>query len=264
MILTKIEKMQSIIQHSEHIVFFGGAGVSTESGIPDFRGTGGLYTEDISDVSVEMILSKPYFESNPKDFFRFFRERMMFGEVQPNTAHLKLAELEQHGKRIDIVTQNIDGLHQKAGSRNVIELHGGNRTSHCVRCHREYLTERVIQQEIPVCECGGIIKPDMVLYGEAILEETLQKAQTALKSADTLIIAGTSLTVYPAKNMPKNHFKGKHLIIMNQTPTFMDNWTSMVFREKIGELFSEIKSECEELPTVPDTFHVPYKKPYEF
>lgn len=186
-------------------------------------------------------------------------------QAEPNITHRKLAELEQHGKQVTVITQNIDNLHQRAGSRNVIELHGNAETGHCMKCGKSFqMIPELNRQNIPLCECGGIIKPDIVLYGESLPEEPIQQARQALKQADTLIIAGTSMTVYPARNMPKNHFRGKHLIILNQTPTFMDSYTNMVIRDKIGTVFSEIKMECEELPVVSDTFRIPYPKPYSF
>lgn len=256
-----IDKVQAIINDSTKIVFFGGAGVSTNSGIPDFRGTGGLYT---TNISAETILSRTYFDKHPKEFFEFFRNNMMFENAKPNATHKKLAELEKAGKDITIVTQNIDPLHQMAGSSKVITLHGSITTSHCMKCNKLYKTADVINQDVPRCSCGNIIKPDVVLYEERLPEDQRIAAVNAIKEADTIIIAGTSMTVAPAKNMPKNHFRGKHMIIMNNEPTFMDKWSKCVIREDMNEIFSNIQVDNDSPTTIDRTFIIPYHTPYEF
>ena len=231
--------LQEIVANSHKIVFFGGAGVSTESGIPDFRSQDGLYSLKYA-VPPETILSRSYFDRNPEDFFRFYRDKMLPLWAKPNAAHLKLAEWERDGRLLAVVTQNIDGLHQKAGSERVYELHGSVHRNYCMRCRKFYSAEEIASSEgVPRCSCGGIVKPDVVLYEEPLDEETVTGAVRAIAAADTLIVAGTSLTVYPAAGF-LNYFRGKHLILINRDPTPLDSACEIVLHEKVGEVFSKL------------------------
>ena len=212
----EIETLRKWVEESGSIVFFGGAGVSTESGIPDFRGTGGLYHQQYA-YPPETILSHTFFERNPEEFFRFYRDKMLFLDAQPNAAHRKLAEWEAAGKLQAVITQNIDGLHQKAGSRRVLELHGSVLRNHCQTCGTFYGVEAITDSTgVPRCRCGGIIKPDVVLYEEGLDEEVLMAAVSAIRHAGVLIIGGTSLTVYPAAGLVR-YYRGNKLVVINKT-----------------------------------------------
>lgn len=238
--MNTVDDLQTIIDKSKRIVFFGGAGVSTESGIPDFRSVDGLYNQNY-DYPPEQILSHTFFKNNTEEFYRFYRDKMLCLDKKPNKAHLKLAELEQSGKLIAVITQNIDGLHQAAGSKTVYELHGSVLRNFCVKCHRFYSAEFIKQNDsVPHCECGGIIKPDVVLYEEGLDDKTVNGALNAIQNADTMIIAGTSLTVYPAAGFVR-YFCGNNLILINRDKTPLDNSVDMVFHDKVGELLSKIE-----------------------
>jgi NAD-dependent deacetylase len=231
--------LQEIIDSSDNIVFFGGAGVSTESGIPDFRSVDGLYNQKY-DYPPEEILSHSFFERNTEYFYNFYRDKMLFLDAQPNKAHLKLAELEKAGKVKAVVTQNIDGLHQKAGSKNVFELHGSVHRNYCQRCHKLYNAEFIKNSSgIPRCECGGLIKPDVVLYEEGLDNDTIEGAVNAISQADCLIVAGTSLNVYPAAGFIR-FFKGKNFVLINLNQTSADSMASLVIHEKVGEVLSKL------------------------
>lgn len=232
--------LQEIIDDSKRIVFFGGAGVSTESGIPDFRSADGLYSQQYK-YPPEQIVSHTFFTRYPEEFYRFYRDRMIFPDAKPNAAHLKLAELERAGKLSAVITQNIDGLHQAAGSKNVIELHGSVHRNYCTKCGKFYGLSAVTESAgIPECECGGRIKPDVVLYEESLNSEDIENAVTEIASADTLIIGGTSLVVYPAAGFV-NYFKGKHLVVINKSPTNADKNAELVIADSIGEVLGKIK-----------------------
>ena len=235
----KIEKFKTLVNESNNIVFFGGAGVSTESGIPDFRSKDGLYNQKYK-YPPEEILSHTFFISHTEEFFKFYKEKMNSLKYEPNVTHIKLAELEKEGKLKAVVTQNIDGLHQKAGSKNVYELHGSVLRNYCMKCHKFYDAEYVFNSSgVPKCSCGGIIKPDVVLYEEALDEETLEKSVYAIANADLLIVAGTSLTVYPASGLI-NYFRGKSLVLINRDTTPFDNRADLVINESLGKVFGEI------------------------
>ena len=235
----EIGALQEIIDESAHIVFFGGAGVSTESGIPDFRSEDGLYHEKYS-YPPERIISHSFFLTNPEVFYRFYKEKMLCLDAEPNAAHRKLAELEQAGKLKAVVTQNIDGLHQKAGSKRVYELHGSIHRNYCMRCHKFYPAEFIKEAEgIPYCSCGGVIKPDVVLYEESLDGKTIEDAVTAIAHADTLIIGGTSLVVYPAAGFI-DYFRGKHLVLINKAETGRAVRAELSIQAPIGEILAEI------------------------
>ncbi len=235
-----IQALQSIIDESSHIVFFGGAGVSTESGIPDFRSTDGLYHQEYR-YPPETIISHTFFEQNPAEFYRFYKEKMLITDALPNAAHKKLAELEQAGKLDAVVTQNIDGLHQKAGSRRVYELHGSVLRNYCTRCGAFYDAEYVKHSDgIPKCtSCGGTVKPDVVLYEEGLDMNIVNGAVSAISHADCLIIGGTSLVVYPAAGLI-DYFHGSHLVLINKSETAKSTRADLVIREPIGEVLSQI------------------------
>lgn len=239
--MSSYEILQKIIDESKSIVFFGGAGVSTESGIPDFRSVDGLYNQKY-DYPPEEILSHHFFVQNTEEFYRFYKDKMLCTEAEPNNAHLKCAELEKAGKLLAVVTQNIDGLHQKAGSKRVYELHGSVHRNYCTKCKKFFDVEYMKNAgEPPICdECGGVIKPDVVLYEEGLDDNTVNGALTAITNADTMIVAGTSLTVYPAAGMLR-YFRGKNLILINRDATQFDSSANYVFRDKVGELLSKIK-----------------------
>ena len=233
------EQLQSVIDNSKRIVFFGGAGVSTESGIPDFRSVDGLYNQKY-DYPPEQILSHTFFMHNTEEFYRFYRDKMLCLDKKPNKAHLKLAELERAGKLTAVVTQNIDGLHQAAGSKKVYELHGSVLRNYCMKCGKFYPAEYIKNSNgIPKCECGGVIKPDVVLYEEGLDDSTVTGALSAIQTADTLIIAGTSLTVYPASGFI-SYFKGDNIVLINRDETPFDSKADLVFHEKVGELLDKI------------------------
>ena len=237
--MATIEQLQTIIDDSRRIVFFGGAGVSTESGIPDFRSVDGLYNQKY-DYPPETILSHTFFEKKTAEFCRFYRDKMLCLDKKPNKAHLWLAELEKAGKLTAVVTQNIDGLHQAAGSKRVYELHGSVLRNFCRNCRKFYTAEFIKNSEgVPHCDCGGVIKPDVVLYEEGLDDSTVSGALNAIQTADTLIIAGTSLTVYPAAGFIR-YFRGSHIVLINRDATPFDDRADLVFHEKVGELLSQI------------------------
>ena len=233
------ETLRQWIRESSRIVFFGGAGVSTESGIPDFRGVDGLYRQKYA-YPPEEILSHGFFIRHPDEFYRFYREKILITDAQPNPAHLKLAELEREGKLTAVVTQNIDGLHQKAGSKNVLELHGSIHRNYCTRCHKFYTAEQLAEMPgVPHCDCGGIIKPDVVLYGEGLDEDVVRRAMSAIMQADMLIIGGTSLSVYPAASYV-DLYNGHKLVLINKSATPRDGIADLIIREPIGKVMSEV------------------------
>lgn len=236
----QISTLQRWVDESSSIVFFGGAGVSTESGIPDFRSVDGLYHQKY-DYPPEEILSHTFFTRQTEEFYRFYRDKMLCLDAQPNAAHKKLAELEQSGKLRSVVTQNIDGLHQRAGSRRVWELHGSVHRNHCTRCGRSWSVEDVKNSTgVPTCTCGGIIKPDVVLYEEGLDNHTVQSALKDITEADMLIIGGTSLAVYPAASLV-TYYKGRRLVLINKSPTPYDSHADLVIAQPIGQVFSQIK-----------------------
>ena len=238
--MESFEKLQKIIDESKNIVFFGGAGVSTESGIKDFRSVDGLYNEKF-DYPPEVMLSRTFFDTHPEEFFNFYREKLNPEGVEPNVTHKYLVKLEKEGKLKAIITQNIDGLHEKAGSKNVLLLHGTTYVNHCMSCGKEYDYKQVFNSEgIPRCSCGGIIKPDVVLYEEPLNENTVSKAIEAISKCDTLIVAWTSLVVYPAA-LYIRYFNGKHLIIINKDHTQYDDMAELVIHDKMGNIFSKLK-----------------------
>ena len=235
----KIEKLKEIIKKSNNIVFFGGAGVSTESGIPDFRSKDGLYNQKYK-YPPEEILSHTFFMNNTEEFFKFYRDKMNSLKFDPNITHKVLARLEKEGKLKGVVTQNIDGLHQKAGSKNVYELHGSVLRNYCMDCGKFYDANVVFESEnVPHCTCGGIIKPDVVLYEEALDDNTVTEAVKKIMNADTLIVAGTSLTVYPASGLI-NYFRGKNLILINRDVTPLDYRANLVINESLGNVLKKI------------------------
>ncbi len=234
-----MNKLQNMIDESSYVVFFGGAGVSTESGIKDFKGKDGLYNEK-NDIPPEFILSHGYFEKHTEEFFKFYKDKMLNPGVLPNAAHKKLAEMEKSGKLKAIITQNIDGPHQAAGSENVYELHGSVHRNYCTKCGKMYGAEYVLNSTgIPHCECGGVIKPDVVLYDEALSDEVVNKAVAHIAKADLLIVAGTSLTVYPAAGL-LGYFHGKYLALINKDETLVDKIANFVSHDKVGEVLSGI------------------------
>ena len=234
-----MSQLQEIIDGGKRIVFFGGAGVSTESGIPDFRSKDGLYNQKY-DFPPETILSHTFFLNKTEEFYRFYRDKMLIDGIEPNIAHLKLAEAEEKGKLTGVITQNIDGLHQKEGSKRVYELHGSVHRNYCTRCGKFYSTEYIKSSiPLPVCECGGIIKPDVVLYEEGLDDNTVYGAINAIRSADTMIVAGTSLNVYPAANL-LNYFQGKHIVLINRDETPFDSKADLVIHDSIGKVLKEI------------------------
>lgn len=232
--------LQSVIDEGKHIVFFGGAGVSTESGIPDFRSADGLYNQKYR-FPPEQIISHGFFMSNPEEFFRFYRDRMIFTDAKPNAAHLRLAELERAGKLSSVITQNIDGLHTAAGSRNVIELHGSIHRNHCMKCGKSYGLDYIMSSSgIPRCECSGIVKPDVVLYEESLDDNDINRAINEISTADVLIIGGTSLAVQPAAGLIR-FFNGSRLVVINKSPTSADSSADIVINGSIGEALGSIK-----------------------
>ena len=238
--MSTVEQLQNVINKSQRIVFFGGAGVSTESGIPDFRSVDGLYKMKY-DYPPEQILSHSFFESNTAEFYRFYRDKMLCLDKKPNQAHEKLAELELAGKLSAVVTQNIDGLHQAAGSKRVYELHGSVLRNHCRKCRQFFSAEFVKNSEgVPTCDCGGVIKPDVVLYEEGLDDSVVNGALNAIMTADTLIIAGTSLTVYPAAGFIR-YFRGDTIVLINRDKTPFDTQADLVFHDNVGELLRQIK-----------------------
>ena len=238
--MNEIEQLQAWIDESRRIVFFGGAGVSTESGIPDFRSTDGLYNQKYK-YPPETMLSHTMYERHTEDFYEFYRDKMLYPDAQPNAAHKMLAELEQAGRLSAVVTQNIDGLHQAAGSRTVYELHGSVLRNYCLKCHKQYDLDFILHSEgVPHCTCGGVIKPDVVLYEEGLDEATIQNSVRAISSADMLIIAGTSLAVYPASGLIR-YFEGDRLVVINRSPTPMDEQAGLLINGSVGQILSQIK-----------------------
>ena len=238
--MATVEQLQKVIDESKRIVFFGGAGVSTESGIPDFRSVDGLYNQKY-DYPPEQILSHTFFIKKPGEFYRFYRDKMLCLDKKPNAAHYKLAELEKAGKLSAVVTQNIDGLHQAAGSRRVYELHGSVLRNYCRSCRKFYSAEFIKNSTgVPKCECGGIIKPDVVLYEEGLDDSVVTGALNAIQTADALIIAGTSLTVYPAAGFIR-YFRGNTVVLINRDATPYDAQADLVFHESVGALLGQIE-----------------------
>ena len=234
-----VKQLKELCDHSQRIVFFGGAGVSTESGIPDFRSTDGLYHQEWK-YPPEVILSHTFYESNPEEFFRFYRAKMLAPDAKPNPAHKKLAEWEQQGKLTAIVTQNIDGLHQAAGSRRVLELHGSVHRNYCERCRKFHDFDFILHSTgIPRCECGGIVKPDVVLYEEGLNQQTLSDSVRAIAEADLLIIGGTSLNVYPAAGLI-HYYRGNKLVLINKSSVARDLTANLVITDPIGEVLAQI------------------------
>lgn len=233
-------RFQTLVDQSDRIVFFGGAGMSTESGIPDFRSEDGLYRQEY-DYPPETVISATFFHWHPEVFFRFYRERMLCLTAQPNAGHRKLAELEEKGKLQAVVTQNIDGLHQLAGSKNVLELHGSVHRNHCLRCGKSFSARFMKETDgIPTCSCGGTIKPDVVLYEEPLDSQTITRAVDAISTADLLIVGGTSLAVYPAAGLI-DYYRGNRLILINRTPTPADARADLILRGNIGELLGRLE-----------------------
>ena len=238
-------EVKRIVDEAENIVFFGGAGVSTDSGIPDFRGSDGLYTDaENMDEAPETILSHNYLLRNPEPFYSYYKTHMIYPYAEPNDAHYSLAKLEQSGKLSAIITQNIDGLHQAAGSQNVIELHGSVLRNYCIRCGENHSLSHILDSEqIPRCKkCNGMVRPDVVLYGESLDNEAFSRAEEAIYNADVLIVGGTSLTVHPASSLV-DAFEGEHLIIINRTPTPYDGYAEFVIRESIAAVLSSLVNE---------------------
>ena len=238
--MEKTEQLQKLLEDSDNVVFFGGAGVSTESGIPDFRSVDGLYHQKFK-YPPETMLSHSFFVSHTEEFFDFYRQKMICLTAKPNQAHLRLAEWERLGKLKAVVTQNIDGLHQQAGSRNVLELHGSVHRNFCQECGKRYGARFMLESTgIPRCDCGGVIKPDVVLYEESLDQDTLERSALAISRADVLIIGGTSLAVYPASGLIQ-YYRGNKLVVINKSPTPMDGRADLLLQGSIGEIFEKIR-----------------------
>lgn len=239
MVNDKIEKLKEIVHDSNNIVFFGGAGVSTESGIPDFRSVDGLYNQQWN-YPPETILSHSFFTRDPEEYYRFHRAKLVVEGVKPNRAHLRLASLEREGKLRAVITQNIDGLHQAAGSKKVLELHGSILRAYCSKCRRPYPADIInYGTGVPRCSCGGVIRPDIVLYEEGLDEDILSQSISYIRNADVLIVGGTSLNVYPAAGLI-NYYRGNKLVLVNLSETPYDSYADLVIHEKIGEVFDQI------------------------
>ena len=240
--MSKIKELQEIIDASDNIVFFGGAGVSTESGIPDFRSENGIFNSiEEYGLRPEEIISHSFYLKNTAKFYDYYRKNLIFKDAEPNAAHLKLSELEKAGKLKAVITQNIDGLHQKAGSRNVLELHGNIYRNYCMKCGKKYSLEYILENEgIPKCECGGQIKPDVVLYEESLDNTILILSHQYISQAETLIIGGTSLVVHPAASLI-NYFRGDNLVLINKSKTEYDHKASLVINEAIGQTLNQIR-----------------------
>lgn len=237
--MEKLEILKHWICESKNIVFFGGAGVSTESGIPDFRSVDGLYSQKF-EYPPETIISHSFYQRKPEYFFRFYREKMLPLGFEPNVTHKVLAKWEEEGRLAAVVTQNIDGLHQKAGSKRVFELHGSVLRNYCTRCHKFYPAEFIRDSGgVPKCDCGGTVKPDVVLYEESLDQDTIEKAVSAIYDADLLIVAGTSLTVYPAAGLIR-YYQGNRLVLINRDATAYDDQADLVFHESLGNIFSQL------------------------
>lgn len=236
----QISELKNIIEANDNIVFFGGAGVSTESGIPDFRSVDGLYNQQY-DYPPETILSHTFYRKNPQEFFRFYRNKMLFLDAQPNAAHKKLAQLEQQGKLKAVITQNIDGLHQAAGSKTVLELHGSVLRNYCESCRKFHDAPYILNpQDIPKCQaCGGSVKPDVVLYEEGLDQKTINAAVRFIRETQVLIIGGTSLAVYPAAGLI-DYFQGDKLVVINKAPTPRDSYADLLIQAPIGEVFAQL------------------------
>ena len=240
--MNAMEQLKTWIDGSDNIVFFGGAGVSTESGIPDFRSEDGLYRQQYQ-YPPETIISHSFYMKNPEEFYRFYKNKMIFEDAKPNPAHLALARLEKQGKLKAVITQNIDGLHQAAGSQEVLELHGSIHRNYCTRCGKFYGLDVVTKSDgVPKCSCGGMVKPDVVLYEEGLDQETLQKAGDYISHADMLIVGGTSLTVYPAAGLI-DYYRGRKLVLINKTVTPMDSQADLVINDKLGEVLGSVVGE---------------------
>lgn len=237
-----MKTLQEIIDCSNRIVFFGGAGVSTESGIPDFRSENGVFNSmQKYGETPEKLVSHSYFINHTEEFYQYYKENLIFNDAKPNKAHIALAKLEEIGKLKAVITQNIDGLHQKAGSKNVLELHGNANRNYCQICNKKYDANYILESEtIPRCECGGIIKPDVVLYEEPLNTGLLNFATSYIESADTLIVGGTSLVVYPAAGLI-THFKGENLVLINKSSTDYDSFADLVINEPIGETLGKLR-----------------------
>ncbi|MBS6195893.1 MAG: NAD-dependent protein deacylase [Clostridiales bacterium] len=235
-----VEKLQELVDRYDRIVFFGGAGVSTESGIPDFRSVDGLYNQKYA-YPPETILSHSFFMRYPEEFYRFYRDKMLALDARPNAAHLKLAEMEKAGKLTGVVTQNIDGLHQAAGSSHVMELHGSVHRNYCMRCHKFYDAEYMLHSKgVPTCECGGTIKPDVVLYEEGLDNGVISDAVRTISEAELMIVGGTSLAVYPAAGL-LDYFQGERLVLVNKGATPQDKNADLLIQQPIGQVFSQIR-----------------------
>lgn len=237
--MNSIEILKSWVDESDNIVFFGGAGVSTESGIPDFRSTDGLYNQKYK-YPPETILSHTFFERLPEEFYRFYRDKLIVDGAEPNTCHRRLASLEKEGKLKGVITQNIDGLHQKAGSEKVMELHGSLLRNYCARCGKSYSLDYVTGNcGVPKCACGGVVRPDVVLYEEGLDQDVLTESVRLIRNADVLIVGGTSLVVYPAAGLI-NYYRGKKLVLINRSATSYDSSADLLINENIGEVFAQI------------------------
>ena len=235
----KIEALQTILDNGKRIVFFGGAGVSTESGIPDFRSADGLYHQKYK-YNPETILSHSFFVQKPEEFYEFYRDKMIVTNVEPNITHRFLAKLEEAGKLSGVITQNIDGLHQAGGSENVIELHGSIHRNYCMKCGKFHpLTAMIGSEPVPRCECGGMLKPDVVLYEESLKDNDIDTALALISHADVLIVGGTSLSVYPAASFIR-YFQGNHLVLINKSSTPYDNNADLLIQAGLGEVFSNL------------------------
>ncbi len=238
----KLEQLRQWMKESSRIVFFGGAGVSTESGIPDFRSVDGLYNQKYQ-YPPETIISHSFYVRNPEEFYRFYKDRMLFPDAKPNAAHLALAKLEAQGKLKAVITQNIDGLHQAAGSKEVLELHGSVHRNYCTRCGKFYDLDYVMHSEgVPKCSCGGAIKPDVVLYEEGLDSDILERSIRYIRTADMLIIGGTSLVVYPAAGLI-DYYRGNRLVLINKGATSRDSQANLVISEKIGRVLAAVTGE---------------------
>jgi NAD-dependent deacetylase len=237
--MEQLEQLKSMIKSSKYIVFFGGAGVSTESGVPDFRSQDGLYSQKFK-YPPEFMLSYDFFITEPKEFYKFYRDKMLPLGVKPNKAHLKLAQLEAAGKLKAVITQNVDGLHQLAGSENVFELHGSVLRNYCMKCQKSFGVESIADSDgVPKCDCGGTIRPDVVLYGEGLDADVMEGAVRHISRADMLIVGGTSLNVYPAAGLV-NYYSGDRLVLINMQETPYDSHADLIIREKIGEVLDEV------------------------
>lgn len=234
---SKINELKHIIDESEDIVFFTGAGISVPSGIPDFRSADGLYTNDLR---AESIISHSYFMSHPKEFYKFYKDKMVYEDAEPNIAHKWIAKMEESGKSKGVITQNIDGLHLMAGSKNVVEIHGSIYRNHCMKCHKSYALKDILKDEIPLCDCGGMIKPDVVLYEEALEYQDIIKAISMIEKADTLIIIGTSLSVYPAAGFI-DYFNGRHLIVLNKGEIYTSIKDALIINDDIINIINELQ-----------------------